>query len=109
MLNSIHCPQLQIEMLQKRPHVLGATPGRLLDLVDDGMLTLGLVRGGAKNAQGCLPAVNVRGDTNNSGLFACRSLCRTLEFQALTVLLKAYLNQCFSSISSPAGQLCGAR
>ena len=46
MLNSIHCPQLQIEMLQKRPHVLGATPGRLLDLVDDGMLTLGLVRGG---------------------------------------------------------------
>ena len=50
MLNSIHCPQLQIEMLQKRPHVLVATPGRLLDLVDDGMLTLGLVRGGVDNA-----------------------------------------------------------
>ncbi|GAX80336.1 hypothetical protein CEUSTIGMA_g7774.t1 [Chlamydomonas eustigma] len=30
----------QIEMLQKQPHVVVATPGRLLDLIDDGMLSL---------------------------------------------------------------------
>ena len=31
----------QIALLAKEPHVLVATPGRLLDLIDDGALTLG--------------------------------------------------------------------
>lgn len=31
----------QIELLAKKPHVLVATPGRLLDLIDDGALSLG--------------------------------------------------------------------
>lgn len=31
---------LQIELLQKHPHILVGTPGRILDLVDDGALIL---------------------------------------------------------------------
>ena len=34
-----HCAQ--IELLAKKPHVLVATPGRLLDLADTGALSLG--------------------------------------------------------------------
>lgn len=30
----------QIEVLQRKPHIVVATPGRLLDLVDDGALFL---------------------------------------------------------------------
>jgi hypothetical protein len=31
---------VQVEALSKLPHILVATPGRLLDLVDDGLLKL---------------------------------------------------------------------
>ncbi len=30
----------QVQLLSRRPHVVVATPGRLLDLVDDGQLSL---------------------------------------------------------------------
>lgn len=35
----IMCPQ--VEILQKHPHMIVATPGRLLDLIDDQLLHLG--------------------------------------------------------------------
>lgn len=34
----------QIELLAKKPHLLVATPGRLLDLIDEGALSLGARR-----------------------------------------------------------------
>ncbi len=32
---------MQVELLEKKPHVLVATPGRLLDLADSGAASLG--------------------------------------------------------------------